>query len=271
MKFIKTVIITLLVMAILFTGVFMAGRYGWKVFGFRACEEAAITSVDVSGSAVTIQGFYPGSFPEGFCGCYTEELGGKLYVGFRFSAVFGIFETGNFHVTIPLEGEIDEVILKTGLGETSIWTKETAVPDDVSDSDTTVTEAPTETPTEAPTAPVLSLPILDDIDENVIPGISGSSLRAVQVAVRLLDWGVNTGLGADEIGEAAAAWLAAKGDDRALCVEKLELVDNAYQRLLTDEANELLDVAGCADIHRFWGSEPVESIEAIMQAAGLRG
>ena len=104
MKFIKTVIITLLVMAILFTGVFMAGRYGWKVFGFRACEEAAITSVDVSGSAVTIKGFYPGSFPEGFCGCYTEELVGKLYVGFRFSAVFGIFETGDFHVAIPVAG-----------------------------------------------------------------------------------------------------------------------------------------------------------------------
>ena len=265
MKFIKTVIITLLVMAILFTGVFMAGRYGWKVFGFRACEEAAITSVDVSGSAVTIQGFYPGSFPEGFCGCYTEELGGKLYVGFRFSAVFGIFETGDFHVAIPVEEEIDEVILKTGLGETSIWTKETAAPDTAGDSNTTVTEAPNVA------EPVLTLPILDDIDENVVPGISGSSLRAVQVAVRLLDWGVNTGLGADEIGEAAAAWLAAKGDDQALCIEKLELVDNAYQRLLTDEADELLDVAGCADIHRFWGSEPVESIEAIMQAAGLRG
>ena len=273
MKFIKTVIITLLVMAILFTGIFMAGRYGWKVFGFRACEEAAITSVDVSESAVTIKGFYPGSFPEGFCGCYTEELGGKLYVGFRFSAVFGIFETGDFHVAIPVEGEIDEVILKTGQGERSIWTKEPATLDTADDSDTTVTEAPTELPTEAPTAaePVLTLPILDDIDENVIPGISGSSLRAVQVAVRLLDWGVNTGLGTDEIGEAAAAWLAAKGDDQALCVEKLELVDYAYQELLTDEADDLLDVAGCADIHRFWGSEPVESIEAIMQAAGLRG
>ena len=265
MKFIKTVIITLLVMAILFTGIFMAGRYGWKVFGFRACEEAAITSVDVSGSAVTIKGFYPGSFPEGFCGCYTEELGGKLYVGFRFSAVFGIFETGDFHVAIPVEGEIDEVILKTGQGERSIWTKEAATLDTADDSDTTMTEAPTAA------EPVLTLPILDDIDENVIPGISGSSLRAVQVAVRLLDWGVNTGLGADEIGEAAAAWLAAKGDDQALCVEKLELVDYAYQELLTDEADDLLDVAGCADIHRFWGSEPVESIEAIMQAAGLRG
>ena len=251
MKFIKTVIITLLVMAILFTGIFMAGRYGWKVFGFRACEEAAITSVDVSESTVTIKGFYPGSFPEGFCGCYTEELGGKLYVGFRFSAVFGIFETGDFHVAIPVEGEIDEVILKTGAGETSIWKKEAAAPDDGSSHDTAATEAPTEVPTAA--APALTLPILDDIDENVIPGISGSSLRAVQVAVRLLDWGVNTGLGADEIGEAAAAWLA------------------AYQELLTDEADDLLDVAGCADIHRFWGSEPVESIEAIMQAAGLRG
>lgn len=128
MKFIKTVIITLLVMAILFTGIFMAGRYGWKVFGFRACEEAAITSVDVSESAVTIKGFYPGSFPEGFCGCYTEELGGKLYVGFRFSAVFGIFETGDFHVAIPVEGEIDEVILKTGAGETSIWKRKPPLP-----------------------------------------------------------------------------------------------------------------------------------------------
>lgn len=265
MKFIKTVIITLLVMAILFTGVFMAGRYGWKVFGFRACEEAAITSVDVSGSAVTIKGFYPGSFPEGFCGCYTEELGGKLYVGFRFSTVFGFFETGDFHVAIPVEGKIDEVILKTGQGERSIWTKEAATLDTADDSGTTVTEAPTAA------EPVLTLPILDDIDENVVPGISGSSLRAVQVAVRLLDWGVNTGLGTDEIGEAAAAWLAAKGDDQALCVEKLELVDYAYQELLTDEADDLLDVAGCADIHRFWGSEPVESIEAIMQAAGLRG
>ena len=66
------------------------------------------------------------------------------------------------------------------------------------------------------------------------------------MAVRLLTGGVNTGLGADETGEAAAAWLAAKGDDQALCVEKLELVDYAYQELLTDEADDPLDVAGCA-------------------------
>ena len=50
----------------------------------------------------------------------------------------------------------------------------------------------------ADVSPVLTLPILDEIDRNVTIGTSGSSLLAVQAAVKLLDWGVNTGLGADE-------------------------------------------------------------------------
>ena len=35
-------------------------------------------------------------------------------------------------------------------------------------------------------------------------------LLAVQAAAKLLDWGENTGLGADEISDAASTWLAAK-------------------------------------------------------------
>ena len=73
-------------------------------------------------STVKIKGFSPGSFPEGFCGYYAEEQDGRLYVGFAFSAVFGFFETGDFDVAIPVEGEIQEVILKTKQTETSIWT-----------------------------------------------------------------------------------------------------------------------------------------------------
>ena len=69
-----------------------------------------------------IKGFSPGSFPEGFCGYYAEEQDGRLYVGFAFSAVFGFFETSDFDVAIPVEGEIQEVILKTKQTETSIWT-----------------------------------------------------------------------------------------------------------------------------------------------------
>ena len=119
--------------------------------------------------------------------------------------------------------------------------------------------------------PVLTLPILDEIDTSVTVGTSGSSLLAVQAAVKLLDWGENTGLGADEISDAASTWLAAKNNDLTNCLKKLELVDEAYQKLLTGEARDLLDSAGCEAIELTWGSDPVDPVEAIMQAAGLRG
>ena len=51
--------------------------------------------------------------------------GGPLYVGFRFSAVFGFFETGDFDVTVPVKGEISEVILKTSRNESALWERET--------------------------------------------------------------------------------------------------------------------------------------------------
>ncbi len=136
--------------------------------------------------------------------------------------------------------------------------------DGVTCSTSDAPDAPADVP------PVLTLPILDEIDTSVTVGTSGSSLLAVQAAAKLLDWGVNTGLGTDEISDAASTWLAAKNNDLADCLKKLELVDDAYQRLLTDEARELLDTAGCADTEITWGSDPVEPIEAIMQAAGLR-
>lgn len=119
--------------------------------------------------------------------------------------------------------------------------------------------------------PVLTLPVLDEIDADVLVGTAGSSLSAVQAAVKLLNWGVDTGLGTDEISEAASTWLAGKNDDLADCLQKLRLVDDAYQEMLTDSARDLLDSAGCADVDITWGSEPVAAVEAVMQAAGLRG
>ena len=124
-----------------------------------------------------------------------------------------------------------------------------------------------DTPADVP--PVLTLPILDEIDTSVT--LTDSSLLFVQAEVNLLDWGVNTGLGADEISDAASTWLAARNNDLTDCLKKLELVDEAYRKLLTDEARELLDSAGCEDVEITWGSDPVEPVEAIMQAAGLRG
>lgn len=121
------------------------------------------------------------------------------------------------------------------------------------------------------TSAALTLPILDEINSKVQIGTSGSSLIAVQAAVKLLDWGEHTGLDPEEIREAASAWLSEQTDsDREEALLKLEMVDDAYQRLLKEDARELLDTAGCADTEIFWGSEPVEPVEAIMQVAGLR-
>ena len=121
------------------------------------------------------------------------------------------------------------------------------------------------------TSTALTLPILDEINSKVQIGTSGSSLIAVQAAVKLLEWGEHTGLDPEEIREAASAWISEQTDsDREEALLKLEMVDDAYQRLLKEDARELLDTAGCADTEIFWGSEPVEPVEAIMQVAGLR-
>ena len=125
MKALKKIVTVLLAIAVILTAVFLAGRYGWKLGGFRACQGAGVTSVEVNEKSVRMTGFYPGSFPEGFCGYYAKEQDGKLYVGFRFSAVFGFFETGDFDVTIPVKGEINEVVLKTSMNETSVWNAQT--------------------------------------------------------------------------------------------------------------------------------------------------
>lgn len=126
MKIIKKIFTVLLVFIAILTVIFLIGRYGWKLGGFRACQGAGITSLEVNEKSVHITGFYPGSFPEGFCGYYAREQDGKLYVGFRFSAVFGFFETGDFDVTIPVQGEINQVLLKTDIVETSIWNAQTS-------------------------------------------------------------------------------------------------------------------------------------------------
>ena len=127
MKNSKKTVTTLLTVAVLLMVVFAAGRYGWKLLGFRTCQGAGIESMEVSENTVKIKGFYPSSFPEGFCGYYAEEQDGTLYVGFRFSTVFGFFETGDFDVAIPVKGEIHKVVCKTKTSETTIWTAETGV------------------------------------------------------------------------------------------------------------------------------------------------
>ena len=135
-----------------------------------------------------------------------------------------------------------------------------------------------DTPQETPNTPdtpedgqTVDLPILNEIDQTVRVGTSGSYMTAVQAAVKLLDWGVDTGLDPEEIRAATAAWRGKMGNDaQTAFADKLALEDNACQSLLKDGAADLLSSAGCTDTAYPWSTEPVESIEAIMEAAGLR-
>lgn len=65
-------------------------------------------------------------------------------------------------------------------------------------SSTESTDVPSES---ASDVPVLELPILDEINQTVSIGTTGSYMTAVQAAAKLLDWGTNTGLDPTEIRE----------------------------------------------------------------------
>ena len=121
MKLLKKILIILLFVTALFAAIVMVGRYGWKLFGFSACESAGIDQINVEENNVRIRGFYPGSFPRGFLGYHAEQVDHTLYVGFKFSALFGIFETGDFDITIPTKGTVTQIVVKSGDHEYTVW------------------------------------------------------------------------------------------------------------------------------------------------------
>ena len=124
MKRLKSILAILLCASAILLAVFLLGRYGWKLGGFRACEIAGIEQVIVKENQVRICGFYPGSFPQGFLGYHAEQVDSTLYVGFKFSGLFGFFETGDFDITIPTNGTVSQVVIKTSKNEYLIWPEE---------------------------------------------------------------------------------------------------------------------------------------------------
>ena len=121
MKLLKKILIILLCMAVLLIAVFLIGRYGWKLLGFSVCETAGIEQINVEENHVRIRGFYPGSFPRGFLGYHAEQVDHTLYVGFKFSALFGIFETGDFDISVPTSGTVIQVVVRSSDHEYTVW------------------------------------------------------------------------------------------------------------------------------------------------------
>lgn len=156
-----------------------------------------------------------------------------------------------------------EITVQTGpVTQAEVTTEAAYIPE--------IASAP-ETGETADSAPGLELPILDEINNNVTVATAGSFLTAVQAAAELLDWGVNTGLDPEEIREATVSWLSGLGNDaQTAFAEKLARVDEAYLMLLEDGAEDILSTAGVENSGYPWSDQKVETIEAIMEAAGLR-
>ena len=116
-RLIKIIVIAIAAMVI----IFFAGRYGWRVFGFAACENTAIDLIKLSENHVSISGHDPALFPSGFIGYVAKQEGERLYIGVNYSALFGFFELGRFDIEVPFEGEVNEIYLKTNKSEELLW------------------------------------------------------------------------------------------------------------------------------------------------------
>lgn len=116
--------------------------------------------------------------------------------------------------------------------------------------------------------------LLGELRENVTIGTAGSSLRAVSMAAKLLDWAEDAKIGDQQILSALEPWLEPLEDGvPAEFREQLASVDNMV-RLLTvgpgAEAEGLLSDAGCDDCGYPWSEGAVATVERIMALAGLR-
>lgn len=217
------IVAALAIIIVLLLAVFLIGRYGWKLSGFRTCQSAAIETVEVTDRQVTITGSYPGSFPEGFLGYRAEEADGKLYVGFQFSGLFGLFETGDFFISIPVQGEIREVIVKTGTNEYSIWEAEDIqIPDaemdeapddalaDPSDraSDDPLTDTPDGTPGDTPDEAPVDTP--DEVSDHApSPAEQPTTLEAYATVIGEYYTALDEGWDAAQVMEAGLNYMVA--------------------------------------------------------------
>ena len=112
--------------------------------------------------------------------------------------------------------------------------------------------------------------ILDEINTDIQPGTAGTYMNAVRVASHLLNWGVGTSMGTEEIKSQVLAWLSEKGNDEQVAFsQKLSNVYNAYQELLGLDDEELLVSAGGDMTGYPWSDSPVETIEAIIDVVQL--
>lgn len=116
--------------------------------------------------------------------------------------------------------------------------------------------------------------LLRELRETVTIATAGSTLRAVTIAAKLLDWAETADISDEEILAALEPWLAPQEDGiPAEFREQLALV-YSVSLLLTGEdtiqAEGLLADAGCENCGYPWSEKAIAAVERIMTLAGLQ-
>ena len=112
--------------------------------------------------------------------------------------------------------------------------------------------------------------LMADFAERIQPGTAGSSLKAAEQAVRLINWGISTQMTDEEISKTIGEYLAGlDNDQKEGYLLQMGLLADTYRQLLTPGQEGFLESAGCADSGYPWGSEPIPAVEAFFEATGV--
>ena len=172
---------------------------------------------------------------------------------------------------IALSFRIYTVLTAENAGDAAEETVPTATPAAVAptpESTPEVTAAPSASTAED--AEVLK-GLMTDFKDRIQPGTAGSSLKAAEQAVRLINWGISTQMTDEEISKTVGEYLAGMdSEQKENYLLQMDLLDSTYQQLLTPGQEGFLESAGCADSGYPWGTEPVPAVEAFFEATGER-
>lgn len=164
---------------------------------------------------------------------------------------------------------IDEKQETTSIAQQSTTTATTAAAAMV--EQTTIAESTTAIPfMEAAAKECRS--VLTDIQENTRLGSAGASLTAVQIAARMMNWGVGTHMSPEQVTAEAGKWYQALNQSQQKDFqEKFSEIYTTYQQLLGDDASdrEWLETAGVTYAAYPWSNQPIETIEAIAGVTGI--
>lgn len=112
--------------------------------------------------------------------------------------------------------------------------------------------------------------ILDDIVANVQPGTTGSFLRAVGVAAKLVKWAKETEMSKQEAAQAVMQWLKDQPQEtKDAFRDSMKQIAEAYGRMAVDGAKDLLESAGVPDSLGEMTDRLKEIVEAILASGGI--